>query len=156
MSKESTSATVAANALARYRRRTAREPGFLGKLLQDAIGSDEILGCEPKDLPEEGESSEIRAKVENILSTLPPAQAQLLRLRFLEALPMAKVARRLGCSRNAAYKRLRQTIQRLRERHAVEPLDRAPGENAQKPQYHKSFLHKVLRRMKVTPPPGNV
>ena len=86
-----------------------------------------------KSLSEEGESSEVRAEVENILSTLAPGEAQLLRLRFLEGLRVAEVAGRLGCSRNAAYKRLRQTIQRLRERYGVEPLDRAPAENAQKP-----------------------
>jgi RNA polymerase sigma-70 factor (ECF subfamily) len=113
--------TATANALARYRRRKVQERDFLQRLLQDGIRSDEILGCEPKDLSEEGESSEIRAKVENILATLPPGEAGLLRLRFLDGLSVAAVARRGGCSEKTAYKKIERIIRRLRERYGVEP-----------------------------------
>jgi len=110
-----------ANALARYRRRKARERDSLQRLLQDGIRSDEILGREPNDLSEEGEPSEIRAQVENILSTLPSREAELLRLRFLDGLSIPTIARRAGCSEKTAYKRLERIIRRLRERYAVEP-----------------------------------
>ncbi len=125
-----TSAT--ANALARYRRRRAKERDFLRRLLLDRITSDEMPGCEPKELSEEGESSEIRAEVENILSTLPPGEAQLLRLRFLDGLSVAAVARQARCSKKAAYKRLERIIRRLRERYSVEPPAREDEEDSKK------------------------
>ena len=91
---------------------------------------------ESQESPEDGESSEERGKVEMVLSTLPPGQAELLRLRFVEGLGMAEVAGRLGCSRNAAYKRLHRTIRRLREQYATEPPepakeDRNNGKNTE-------------------------
>jgi len=131
--------TATANALARYRRRVARERDFLGKLLQDAITADEMLGREPKDLSEEGESSEIRAQVENILTTLPPGEAELLRLRFLDGLSIAAVARRAGCSQKVAYKRLERIIRRLRERYGVEPPAARDVKDPQNSQRRKSF-----------------
>jgi RNA polymerase sigma factor (sigma-70 family) len=125
--------TATANALARYRRRKAQERDFLQRLLQEGMTSDEILGCEPKDLSEEGEPSEIRAEVENILSTLPPGEAQLLRLRFLDGLSVAAVARRAECSEKAAYKRLERILRRLRERYGVEPPAARDGKDPQNP-----------------------
>ena len=119
-----------ANALARYRRRKAKERDFLQRLLQDGVRADEMPGCEPKDLSDEGESSEIRAKVENILSTLPPGEAELLRLRFLDGLSVAAAARRAGCSKKAAYKRLERIIRRLRERYGVAPPAREDKEDS--------------------------
>ena len=124
--------TATANALARYQRRRASERDFLRRLLEEATKTDEMRIREQRDLSEEEESGEQCAAVEKLLGTLPHAQAQLLRLRFLDGLRMAQVARRLGCSRNAAYKRLRQIIRRLRERYAVAPPDPAPQENPQK------------------------
>jgi len=125
-------AAAGANALARHQRHRARERNFLRRLWEETIGADEMRLWEPKELSEEGESSALHGAVEEILATLPRGQAQLLRLRFLKGLPMAEVARRLGCSRNAAYKRLRQIIQRLRERYADAPPDAAPPENPKK------------------------
>jgi RNA polymerase sigma factor (sigma-70 family) len=114
-------ATAAANALARYWRRRAKDRNFLRRLLGETTGADEMRGSESKDQPEKGESSKERGGAEKILSTLPPGQAELLRLHFLEGLCMAEVARRVGCSREVAYKRLQRIIQRLRKRYAVEP-----------------------------------
>ncbi len=114
-------ATVAANALARYWRRRAKDRDFLLRLVEETTGADEMRGREPKDQSGEDELSEIRARVENILSTLPPGEAQLLRLRFLDGLSVAAVARRARCSQKAAHKRLERILRRLRERYAVEP-----------------------------------
>lgn len=113
--------TAAANALARYCRLRARERDFLRTLLEGNTRVDQTHGCEPKDPSEEEESSEKRATVEKVLGTLPPGEAELLRLRFMDGLRMAEAARRVGCSRAAAYKRLQRIIHRLRDRYAVEP-----------------------------------
>lgn len=118
-------ATTTANALSAYQRRRARDRDFLQRLLADATKADETRRRQPDELPEDGESSEKRIEVETVLSTLPPGQAELLRLRYVEGLPMAEVARRVGCSRNAAYKRLARTIRQLRERYAIEPPEHA-------------------------------
>jgi RNA polymerase sigma factor (sigma-70 family) len=114
-------AVAARNALARYRRRRARERDFLQRLLEVTARADEMRADEPRDPSEEGESSAELGPVEKVLRTLPRAQAQLLRLRFLKGLPMAEVARRAGCSREVAYKRLQRIIKRLRDRYAGEP-----------------------------------
>jgi RNA polymerase sigma-70 factor, ECF subfamily len=129
-------AIIMANALSGYQRRRARNRDFLQRLLADATRADETRRHQPDELPEDGESSEKRIEVEKVLSTLPPGQAELLRWRFVEGLRMAEVARRVGCSRNAAYKRLHRTIRRLRERYATEPPepakeDRKNGKNTQ-------------------------
>jgi len=125
-------AAAGANAPARHQKHRARERNFLRRLWGEAIGADEMRLWEAKYLCEEGESGAPHGAVEEILGTLPCEQAQLLLLRFLKGLPMAEVARRLGCSRNAAYKRLHQIIQRLRERYGDAPSDGAPPENPKK------------------------
>lgn len=129
-------ATIGANALAGYKGRRARDRDFLQRLLADATRADETRRRQPDELPEDGESREKRVEVEKVLSALPPGQAELLRLRYVEGLPMAEVARQVGCSRNAVYKRLARTIRRLRERYAAEPPelgdeDRTNEKNAQ-------------------------
>jgi RNA polymerase sigma-70 factor (ECF subfamily) len=122
-------ATASANALADYRRRKARERDLLRRLLEVTAREDEIPFDEPRDPSEEGKSNAERGEVEEVLSTLPRAQAQLLRLRFLEGLRMAEVARRVGCSREAAYKRLQRISKRLRERYGVEPPTLGDGKS---------------------------
>ncbi len=113
-------ATAAANALADYRRRKARERHLLRRLLEVTPGAGEIPFDEPGDPLEEGESNAERGQLEEVLSTLPRTQARLLRLRFLEGRRMKEIARRVGCSKEAAYKRLQRIIKRLRERYGVE------------------------------------
>jgi RNA polymerase sigma-70 factor (ECF subfamily) len=110
-------ATAAVNALARHQRRRARERDFLRTLLEEVSKADGTHGSES----DEDESTENHARVEEVLNTLPREQARLLRLRFLEGLRMAEVARRVGCSREVAYKRLQRVIRRLRERYGTEP-----------------------------------
>jgi RNA polymerase sigma factor (sigma-70 family) len=114
-------ATVAANALARYRRRRARGRDFLRRLLQDGGGTREMAGTELEDAPEQGEMTQERDAVEKLLTTLPIEQARLLRLRFLEGLSVTEAARQVGCSRQAAYKRLQRVLRRLGERREREP-----------------------------------
>jgi len=114
-------ATVAANALARYWRRRAKDREFLRRLLEETTGADEMRRREPKDQSKEGESRKERGTAASVLDTLPLGQAKLLRLHFIEGMYMAEVARRVGCSRETAYKRLQRLIRRLRERYGVEP-----------------------------------
>ena len=108
--------TAAANALSRYRRRRAREREALRRLL--AGGS--VAGEFEERSAGEG-STAGHDRIEEILHTLPPEQAKLLKLRFVDGLPVAEVTLRVGCSREAAYKRLQRLIQRLRDRYGVEP-----------------------------------
>jgi RNA polymerase sigma-70 factor (ECF subfamily) len=114
-------ATVAANALSRYRRRKAKERTVLRRLLMQAMSGHD--GQHPHELEEPSDDEESSAKrgemMEEVLSGLPPTQAELLKLRFVAGLRVAQVARRVGCSRDAAYKRLQRIIKRLRERYDV-------------------------------------
>ncbi|MCL5279532.1 MAG: sigma-70 family RNA polymerase sigma factor [Planctomycetes bacterium] len=114
-------ATTVANALSGYQRRKARERDFLQRLLEEAAREDPMCRYKARDWFEEGKSGAGRDKVEKILSTLPRGEARLLKLRFLQGLPMADVARRAGCSREVAYKRVQRIIRRLRDRYGVEP-----------------------------------
>jgi len=126
-------ATAAANALSDYQRRRARERDFLRRLLEHVARESQMRRSEAQELAEDGESSENRGKVEEMLSTLPPEKAQLLRLRFMDGLRMAEVARRLGCSRDAAHKRVQRIVQRLRERYGIEPPKPASEKDTKNP-----------------------
>ena len=108
--------TAAANALSRYRRRRAMEREALRRFLAGASRAGDSE--EPSD---DDEAAANHKRIEEILHTLPPEQAKLLTLRFVDGLTVAEVALRVGCSREAAYKRLQRIIQRLRDRYGVEP-----------------------------------
>lgn len=123
-------ATAAKNALRRYQRRQATQRDLLRKLWDGAVKAGNQCQSEPSKSPEDGEPAEERAQIERILSTLSPAEAQLLRLRFLDNLPIAEVARRVGCSPDAAKKKIQRTIDRLRRRYAVGPDRPADEENS--------------------------
>jgi RNA polymerase sigma factor (sigma-70 family) len=122
-------ATSVANALSGYQRRKARERDCRQRLLEEATRDDPMRHYKAQEWFQEGESRGGRDRVEKMLATLPPKEARLLKLRFLDRLRMAEVARRLGCSPNAAYKRLQRIIQRLRERYGVEPPASAEGKD---------------------------
>jgi len=122
-------ATTAASTLSDYQRRRARERDFLQRLLADAIRAEEMRRSGPQELSDDAESGDEHAQVEKVLGSLPRRQARLLRLRYLEGLRMAQVARRVGCSRDAAYKRIHRLIKRLRERYAVAPPEPPKKEN---------------------------
>jgi len=118
-------AVATANALQDYRRGAAREREFLHRLLKDTGRGDQIWR------PEARESDERAAQVQEMLDALPPDQAKLLRLRYFDRLPMAKLARRVGCSRAAAYKRIQRILQSLRDRYAPESPEPSQRENAE-------------------------
>ena len=126
-------ATAAANALSDYQRRRARERDFLRRLLEHVARNGQICRSDAQDVSEQEESHRNHPTVEEMLRTLPPEKAQLLRLRFMDGLRMAEVARRVGCSRDAAYKRVRRIIQRLRERYGIEPPKPATEKDTKNP-----------------------
>ncbi|MBM4025309.1 MAG: sigma-70 family RNA polymerase sigma factor [Planctomycetes bacterium] len=101
---------IASRVFLHCRRRRAAERAILRELRVEAIPGQQGATDEP---PVKWD-----AFLAEALAGLESDQAELLRLRFVEGLGVAEVARRLGCSREAAYKRLQRTIQRLRERYA--------------------------------------
>jgi RNA polymerase sigma factor (sigma-70 family) len=116
-------ATIASNVLSQYRRRKVKERTALHRLLAEAIGTNDA-----PQMHEPGESSadeELLSKheavMEDVLIGLPPGQVELLRLRFVDCLRVAELARRVGRSRDAAYKRLQRIVQQLRRKHAIAP-----------------------------------
>jgi RNA polymerase sigma-70 factor (ECF subfamily) len=56
---------------------------------------------------------------EALISPLPEASRESLRLRFVEDLDYDRVAERLGCSPEAARQRVSTAVRTLRERHAA-------------------------------------
>jgi len=56
---------------------------------------------------------------EALISPLPEAARESLRLRFVEDLDYDRVAERLGCSPEAARQRVSTAVRTLRERHAA-------------------------------------
>jgi len=58
---------------------------------------------------------EDRMAVEAVLPGLAPREREVLRLRFVEDLPQAEIARRIGCSQMHVSRLLRATLERLRE-----------------------------------------
>ena len=104
-----------------YRRRRAKEHAALRKLLVEAMrtGDAELGGGKPSD--DEGFSADAHSIMEELLAGLSAGQVRLLKLRFVEGLRMAEVARRLGCSTEAAKKRLQRIIRQLRRQYAVAP-----------------------------------
>jgi RNA polymerase sigma factor (sigma-70 family) len=112
---------IASKVLARHRRQKAKERAVLRRLLAEAIRlgrpgeSDrraETSGAGELDPP----GSRI---VEELLAGLPRADAELLRLRFIEGLRVRQIARKVGCSTDAAYKRLQRLIRRLRRQYGA-------------------------------------
>ncbi|HNS22713.1 MAG TPA: sigma-70 family RNA polymerase sigma factor [Sedimentisphaerales bacterium] len=122
-------ATAAANALSDHRRRRTRERRLLQRLLEDAGRADEARRCRPGESGDDDGSRGDGGQVGKMLRALAPDDARLLRLRFWEGLPMAEVARRMGYSREAAYKRVERILERLRERYAVESPESGEGED---------------------------
>jgi RNA polymerase sigma-B factor len=59
---------------------------------------------------------EDRIVVEGVLPSLDDREREVLRLRFVEDLPQAKIAARIGCSQMHVSRLLRTTLSRVRER----------------------------------------
>jgi RNA polymerase sigma-B factor len=58
---------------------------------------------------------EDRLAVEAVMPSLGEREREVLRLRFVEDLPQAQIARRIGCSQMHVSRLLRSTLERLRE-----------------------------------------
>jgi RNA polymerase sigma-B factor len=58
---------------------------------------------------------EDRMAVEAVMPSLGEREREVLRLRFVEDLPQAQIARRIGCSQMHVSRLLRATLERLRE-----------------------------------------
>lgn len=61
------------------------------------------------------EMVEDRIAVESVLPALGEREREVLRMRFVEDLPQAKIAARIGCSQMHVSRLLRATLKRLRE-----------------------------------------
>ena len=116
-------AGVAAKILARYRRQKAKERAVVRKLLLEALrddGARQVNGRQEVSGTEDS-LAERREFVEDILNRLKPAERKLLKLRFVEGLRAAEIARRIGCSTEAAYKRIQRTLSRIRSEYGTDP-----------------------------------
>jgi RNA polymerase sigma-70 factor, ECF subfamily len=72
------------------------------------------------ELPATGvEDSYDAGEFEALISPLPEAARESLRLRFVEDLDYERIAGRLGCSPEAARQRVSTAVRTLRERHAA-------------------------------------
>lgn len=106
---------VARNRLRSYwreKRHTARETlkaAQTGKLINGLISEPEA------DPLEQLTQEEARQMIKWALDHLPEILSQALRLRVVQGLPMAEVARRLSCSHDALKKRLQRAKQLLVE-----------------------------------------
>lgn len=99
---------MARNMLSRYRRDKVKEAAGLHRLFAEEAAKNPA-GCLSGAKPSE---ASYRATLEAIAATLSRRQLELVRLRFVDDLSIAKIAARLGCSKPAVYKR----IYRLRRR----------------------------------------
>ena len=67
----------------------------------------------------QGARGVLRIAFEALLAPLPETAREPLRLRFVEDLDYDHIARRLGCSQQAARQRVSTAVRTLRERHAA-------------------------------------
>jgi RNA polymerase sigma-B factor len=58
---------------------------------------------------------EDRMTLESVLPSLDARQREILRLRFIEDLPQARIAERVGCSQMHVSRLLRSTLERMRK-----------------------------------------
>jgi RNA polymerase sigma factor (sigma-70 family) len=107
---------IASRVLSRHRRQRARARAVLRRLLAEAMSD---AGAQPRD--EDSLSAKDNEMVEELLGELPRADVKLLRLRFVEGLRIREIAPRVGCSTEAAYKRLQRILKQLRPRYGIEP-----------------------------------
>ena len=59
--------------------------------------------------------------VEMLLETLPPREQEIVRLRFYEELSQSEIAERIGISQMHVSRRIRQSLEQLREEADAEP-----------------------------------
>jgi RNA polymerase sigma factor (sigma-70 family) len=109
---------IARNVLAQYRRRRATEQAALaGYLGYKQIAAEGSQGQEVTGDPPPGDSREsVKGTLMAVVRKLPPKDAELVTLRFLEGLSTKQVAQRMSCSEDGVRKRverLRVVLRRL-------------------------------------------
>ena len=101
---------IARNVLAQYRRRRAGEKAALAGYRRHTELATE--GAKSSDATRDLAQGDSRESVKGILMAvvrkLPPRDAQLVTLRFIEGLSVREVAQRMNCSPNAVSKRLQK------------------------------------------------
>jgi RNA polymerase sigma factor (sigma-70 family) len=109
---------IARNILAKHRRHKIVEQAALGEYCRRVTSDDGRSAPDPFDARPTTEAPSVEA--ERILGTaiakLPPKDAELVALRFIQGLPVRRVARRMSCSEDAVRKRierLRAVLRRL-------------------------------------------
>jgi RNA polymerase sigma factor (sigma-70 family) len=75
---------------------------------------EELLAGEEEDSDERARNERI-ALVREAIERLPAEERELVRLRFLEGLPLKEVAERTGASISAVWTRLRQPLRQVRK-----------------------------------------
>ncbi len=107
---------IASRVLSRHRRQRARARPVLRRLLAETVSAAD---AQPQD--EDGFRAKVDGTVEQLLGELPRTDVKLLRLRFVEGLRIPEIAPRVGCSTEAAYKRLQRILKQLRRLYGIEP-----------------------------------
>ncbi len=107
---------IARNILSQHRRRRIGEQAALEEYRRRVTADN---GCSASHSLDTGPSEEVStAGAERILKSiatrLPPQDAELMTLRFLEGLSTKQIARRTNCSENAVRKRMRKLKALLR------------------------------------------
>lgn len=103
----------------KLRDQARRHAGRSGQRREATLGTDEAAAIEargdgPSAQAEEGDASEV---LRCLIETLPASQAEALRLRYVDELPLALVADRLGlASAAAARMRCARALVALRQR----------------------------------------
>jgi RNA polymerase sigma factor (sigma-70 family) len=78
------------------------------------LPDEEVLVGEEEDCDERARNERI-ALVREAIERLPAEERELVRLRFLEGLPLKEVAARTGASISAVWTRLRQPLRQVRK-----------------------------------------
>ena len=109
---------IARNILSKHRQRKMAEHAALDEYRRRVTAANGHFASHILDAGASGEAPSVEA--ERILGTaiakLPPKDAELVALRFIQGLPVRRVARRMSCSEDAVRKRierLRAVLRRL-------------------------------------------
>lgn len=107
---------IARNILARHRRREIAECAALGEYGRRVTNDDRCSGSHTLDarLAEEAAIRGAEHILRMVAARLPPKDAELVTLRFIQGLSVRQVAQRMNCSENAVRKRVRKLTALLR------------------------------------------
>ncbi len=110
--------TIAHNLVANYLRERQRRPTTRLEFAPEPTGDDVVEALEQEDLA---------ALLERAVSRLSPERQHLIWLRYVEELPHAEIARRLGKSEEAVRAQLSRALRTLRQDLARHPAVHDPG-----------------------------